>query len=410
MNESEEYDIFLNKRTDKIYVSKSIDVTQILPSKENGVTETLRQLRYVSKVGECEQLEHIKLKDEIVLRSTSNARQEIIAKIYEDSRNILSLQIQEFSTDTGQPHKTNFTFTGDEIWRLYFFIRNIPLLPIKGKEKQQFPDNFIDNIVLNKNKILQFIYEQPEIIPELIEELQKHNIKREDIIGLAHRKTQLEIFRRMLYEENSFENLKKELGIDKDELVWQKYFENNSWILGYGLNYIFNSELEGKKLEQVTKGYDFNSSGKRVDLLMKTKGMINSLCFGEIKTHKTDLLKNVTTPYRKECWSVSDELIGGVGQIQKTIQKSIENIRTKTEIKDKNGDLTGEQLYLYQPKSFLLIGTLNQFAVDDKVNEDKFSSFELFRRNLVNPEIITFDELYERAKHITNNPIEEIQE
>jgi hypothetical protein len=101
-------------------------------------------------------------------------------------------------------------------------------------------------------------------------------------------------------------------------------------------------------------------------------------------------------------------LIGGVAQIQKTIQKSIENIRTKTEIKDKNGDLTGEQLYLYQPKSFLIIGTLSQFVVEDKVNEEKFSSFELFRRNLVNPEIITFDELYERAKHIVNNPIEEI--
>lgn len=47
---------------------------------------------------------------------------------------------------------------------------------------------------------------------------------------------------------------------------------------------------------------------------------------------------------------------------------------------------------------------LNQFIKEDKVNEDKFSSFELFRRNLFNPEIITFDELYERAKHILNSP------
>lgn len=405
MIESEEYGIFLNKKTDKIYVSKSIDLTQITPNKKKEIIETIRKIRYISKVGVSEQQEHVKLKDEIVLRSTSSARQEIIAKFYEDSRNIFSLQIQKFSTDTGNPHKIYFTFCGDEIWKLYFFIRNIPLLPIKGKEKQQFQENFIENIVLSKGNILKFIYEQPEIIPDLIEELQKHNIKGEDIIGLAHRKTQLEIFKSMLYEESYFDNLKIELGIDKDELIWQKFFEDNSWILGYGLNYIFNSELDGKKLEQVTKGFDFNSSGKRVDLLMKTKGVINSLCFGEIKTHKTKLLKNVTSPYRIECWSVSDEVIGGVSQIQKTIQKSIENIRTKTEIKDKNGDLTGEQLYLYQPKSFLLIGTLDQFAVEDKVNEDKFSSFELFRRNLINPEIITFDELYERAKHIINNPM-----
>ena len=34
------------------------------------------------------------------------------------------------------------------------------------------------------------------------------------------------------------------------------------------------------------------------------------------------------------------------------------------------------------------------------VNDDKFSSFELFRDSIRFPEIITFDELYERAKHI----------
>ena len=37
------------------------------------------------------------------------------------------------------------------------------------------------------------------------------------------------------------------------------------------------------------------------------------------------------------------------------------------------------------------------------MNEDKFSSFELFRQNQTNPEIITFDELYERAKFIVKN-------
>jgi hypothetical protein len=138
---------------------------------------------------------------------------------------------------------------------------------------------------------------------------------------------------------------------------------------------------------------------------MKTRGLINSLCFGEIKTHKTSLLKQVTDAYRRECWAANDELVGGVAQIQKTVQKSIENIKTKTEIKDKNGDLTGEQLYLYQPKSFLIVGSLKEFEKENGINEDKFSSFELFRKNMFNPEIITFDELFERAQHIIRNPL-----
>lgn len=402
-----EYEIFVNKRTDKIYVSKSFDATQIKPSVEEGIVKEIRPVRYISRVVESEQSEFIREGKEIVLRTTPRARQEIVAKVFEDTRGINTLQIQKFSNDTGNPHHTYFTFVGDEIGKLYHFIRNIALLPIEGKAKQQFEDKYLDKIILSKPDLLKFIYDQPEIIPGLIEELQKNNISQSDLKGFGHRKEQLEVFRNMLYTENYFENQKAEQKADKDEKVWQNFFEANTWILGYGLNYIFNSELDGQKLEQVVKGYDFNSSGKRVDLLMKTRGLINSLCFGEIKTHKTPLLKQVTDAYRRECWAADEELAGGVAQIQKTVQKSIKNIETKTEIKDKHGDLTSEQLYLYQPKSFLLIGSLNQFIKDNGINEDKFSSFELFRKNMFNPEIITFDELYERAKHIIKNPLTE---
>ena len=41
--------------------------------------------------------------------------------------------------------------------------------------------------------------------------------------------------------------------------------------------------------------------------------------------------------------------------------------------------------------------SLSEFSTEEGVNQQKYSSFELFRRDLVNPEIITFDELYERA-------------
>jgi predicted transcriptional regulator len=187
------------------------------------------------------------------------------------------------------------------------------------------------------------------------------------------------------------------------EAVWQNFFERNTWIFGYGLNFVFNSPLEDKKLEQVVSGYNFNNSGKRIDALMKTKGVINSFCFGEIKTHKTDLLKRVKDSYRGECWAISDELAGAIAQTQKTVQKSIKDLSTKIEIKDKRGDLTGEEVYIYQPKSFVVIGNLNEFKSEYGINEDKYSSFELFRQNNINPEIITFDELLERAKFIVKN-------
>lgn len=59
-------------------------------------------------------------------------------------------------------------------------------------------------------------------------------------------------------------------------------------------------------------------------------------------------------------------------------------------------------IYNYLPKSYLIIGNLKEFMTSNWVNQEKYSSFELFRKNIHNPEIITFDELYERAKFIVD--------
>jgi len=405
-NITSEFDYFSNKKVEKVYLSKSIPTKIPYRNENDEIIEIIKPIRILSKVLESAEQHHfIKSGQEIVLRITPGERQQIIAKFYEDTREIISLQIQRYTKETGNPHKISFTFLPDEIRKLQNFIRNIPLLPIENDQKHQFEDKYLEKIVFTKEQLLHFISEQPEIIKELIEALNESDINKEDLQGLSHRKKQLEIFEKLLYEKGYFEKIKKDKSIASNEALWQQFFEANNWILGYGLNFIFNSPLEGKKLEQVTKGSDVFGSGKRVDLFMKTRGIINSLCFGEIKTHKTPLLKKVTDAYRRECWAMSDELAGGIAQIQKTVQISIANIKSKTEVKNEQGDLTGENLFLYQPKSFLIIGTLEEFQGEFGINEEKFSSFEIFRKNVHNPEILTFDELFERAKHIIRNQL-----
>ena len=153
-----------------------------------------------------------------------------------------------------------------------------------------------------------------------------------------------------------------------------------------------------RKLEQVVAGANTFEGGKRVDALLKTRGLISSLCLVEIKHHRTPLLSS--KEYRGDCWPISDELAGSIAQIQRTVQKTIESARTKYEGKMAGGDPTGEVAFLYQPKAFVVIGCLDQFSTSLGPNETRYSSFELFRRNVTNPEIVTFDELYERAKFI----------
>ena len=131
---------------------------------------------------------------------------------------------------------------------------------------------------------------------------------------------------------------------------------------------------------------------------MKTKGIISNLCFIEIKTHLTALLED--TPYRSGCYAPSKELSGAVSQVQGSTAEAVRNLTEKIVTTDSDGNPTGEIVYNYQPKSFLVIGNLEQFAGEHGVNEKKLRSFELYRKNIVSPEIITFDELYERAKFI----------
>jgi len=42
-------------------------------------------------------------------------------------------------------------------------------------------------------------------------------------------------------------------------------------------------------------------------------------------------------------------------------------------------------------------------AVGDKLNPEKTSTFELYRNSIHDVEIITFDELYERARFIVED-------
>ena len=76
------------------------------------------------------------------------------------------------------------------------------------------------------------------------------------------------------------------------------------------------------------------------------------------------------------------------------------SLANKISVFDALGNQTGETIYNYQAKSFLVIGSLDEFLGEFGINEDKLRSFELFRKNIISPEIITFDELYERAKFI----------
>ena len=335
------------------------------------------------------------VKDELVLRHKEDAKTCITAKFFEDNRRVFVLSIQGYTVATGKPHNASFTFVGDEIGKLVEFLNHIQAMPLKSGGPLKITDEDLSRVVLSSIQARTIFQDNQELFAEVV----RSEITKEDVVAVGYRKRQLEAFERLLEDPEYFENVKTQKQCS-NEAVWQQYFERNPWIFGYGLSYIQLSALDDKKLEQVVHGHTVSEHGKRVDALLRTRGVISSLCFVEVKTHKTALLQG--QPYRQGCWAPSSELSGGVSQVQGTVALATESIRTKLSLNDGVGNPTGEEAFNYSPKSFLVVGSLQEFVGEHGVNQERYRSFELFRRNTVNPEIITFDELFERAKFIVH--------
>jgi hypothetical protein len=382
-------EIFDNKRDDKVYVSPKFAHKNLLKDETGAIQEIIRPIRKISKIiTASEGHEYVKQGQEMILRLTPEEKQEIIVSIFEDTRSITTLKVAKYNKKTGSLYNGDMVLIGTEIRKLRNFLNSITYLPIEANNErsQQFTDEYLQQHILSKEQAFRLLAQ----FPDLLNEISKGNLSSSDITELSKRKENLKIFDGLLSKETT-------------ESEWQKFFEANTWIFGYGLNFVFNAPLEGKKLEQYVIGYDISGSGKRVDALLSRKGIIEATCFVEIKKHNTQLLEK--EQYRPECYSVSKEVSGGVSQIQKSIQKSLLSLKEKfSHTDDDNNPI--KNVYNYQPKGYLVVGSLSEFDTEKGVNESKYSSFELFRRNLSNPEIITFDELYERAKFIVSTTVD----
>jgi hypothetical protein len=95
--------------------------------------------------------------------------------------------------------------------------------------------------------------------------------------------------------------------------------------------------------------------------------------------------------------------VAAIAQVQKTVDRAEQTIGSRLDVTDSSGNPTGENAFLIRPRSIVVIGNLEEFQTDYGINEPKYRSFELFRRQVVAPEILTFDELYERAHFIVES-------
>lgn len=221
-------------------------------------------------------------------------------------------------------------------------------------------------------------------------------ITNQDLVNTGYRKYQLEIFDTLL-NRNGLANYK--IQIDKpntkDETAWQHFFQANEWIFGYGLDYRFQGILQ-KEFHASTS----NAAGKEeviADFLLGDKKFTT---FVELKLPNTELFNK--SKNRSNCWSLSNSLIDAFSQILE--QKASGQIKIETS-KELIGDNYEEiTQHSYDSKTILLMGSWSQIDNDPTgIKRIKEKTLELFRRDSRNVELVTYDELYERARFIVHN-------
>jgi len=301
--------------------------------------------------------------------------------------------------ESGQPAKVLLNLKGEDAQRLVDMLKALEYMPLDGT-RTRLGDDVIREL-LDDPMALQRAYGQQQ---STFRELIADDPSASDVIAIASRREQVRLFHRYMEDDDFFAEAARTPSGSKPEAVWQRFFEANPWILGVGLGSQLLTSWDDDKLEKATTGRSIWGVGKRIDALMETSGRIRMMVFAEVKTHRTPLLKR--DHYREGCWAPAEHLAGGVAQVQGTVHRAAAGYLDRVQKQNADGtDRLGDLTYLLRPKSYLIIGRLDEFISEGGGHHsDKVRSFELYRRHLAEPEIITFDELLARADWLVDMP------
>lgn len=326
-----------------------------------------------------------------VVYSTPGGRKQIELNVARSAGSVRKIRIQKVPT-SGDVTRLEpvLELDRDQSTRLIDLIKALDSIPVDGEGTVYVDDQVLRDFFSDPGAMGRAYSQDPERFRALIQS----DADARDVIALQHRREVVATMRTWLEDDAVFDVEKDSAG--GPECAWQRLLEANPWVLGIGLGGQLLTSWDKDKLEKVVVGSDIKTVGKRVDALLRTNGLVRSLAFAEIKHHRTELLAE---EYRSGVWRPSNELAGAVVQVQQTVRMAVRDLGDYIEDSAEDGSRTGTGTFVVRPRSFLIVGSLSQLLGDGGGPvDDKVHSFELFRRNLHEPEVITFDELIARAE------------
>lgn len=388
--EPTEVDYFLGRLEHRTYLSRSFEN---YAGRDRG-----KPSRYVCKVFEntntpeqgLTRQETVEVTD--FPSSMEYGRRQLKVQVVREPGVVREIRIQARKKDPNDPKLDDLVILNREgSNKLIDLIRNLDSIPVTGNTTSRVDDDVLTRILSDQSE-LQRLYEQN---PGAIQALVETETSAAEIKELKNRRDVVETMQSWLDDDEAFAEAKDEAG--GAEKAWQNLLEANPWVLGVGLGGRLYTTWNEGKLEQTVRGANLQTSGKRADAFLVSNGLLRSVALAEIKHPDTPLLSQ--TQYRSDVYAISHEFSGAIAQAQETVRAAKESLAGWISERDAEGGNTGDGAYLVEPRSFLVIGSMSElFSAKGNRIDAKFRSFESFRSNLKSPEVLTFDELVERAR------------
>ena len=162
------------------------------------------------------------------------------------------------------------------------------------------------------------------------------------------------------------------------EKEWQRFLRANPYVLSL----VFGRPIVKIGDHASVGGRALFGGGEKIADFLVRNSLTNNAALVEIKTPKTKLLNK--SPYRRSIYSPAGELVGAINQVldqKNKFEQDLANIRNR------NRGLNVEAHHVH---ACVLIGTL-------PTGQYRLRSFELFRHNLKDVAVVTFDELLRKV-------------
>lgn len=329
------------------------------------------------------------------LRLTGEKRKtQVTALVSQDEGGIRRITLETFQNRVGDWYqayeKDSFTFRSDEFKRLLAFLESIQFIDRSNEGTFDVRDVSVGNgpKVITDASDHALLARIRKLGPQ-----ERERLFRDVQADLTQKEVNLLLGRRQGLEE--FEQ--QLAGGRWVEADWQDFFERQSWVFGYGLDYRVMRPFDREMV--VGAGGTDNRDRPTVDYLMN---FTNYSVLVEIKRPETPIFQQRRAG-RSGTWRFSNEFMDAVSQVLE--QKAEWLVQAQT---GQNFDKSGERRLdarTRDPKAILVIGRGADIdgegnARDTEVRRD---TFELFRRDTRNLDIVTFDEVLERARFITRD-------